>query len=165
MSGRFIIKELFISDYDAAREQQLTKTGSINLSPAFSPDGEAVYYTSYVEGDPNLFRVDIASGQSTRVANFPGTIIYKQPHRMEVDQTPAGYNRWEDAGFNLRRYFHPAVHHSLFFSERITVQSVMRTQPDFVLSTMHAANSNPLAFGWNAHEYELLTSSTNASYQ
>ncbi len=110
-------------------------------------------------------RTVVADAAGNWVANFPGTIIYKQPHRMEVDQTPPAYNQLEDSGFNLRRYFHPAVHHSLFFSERLTVQSVMRSQPDFVLNTMHAANTNPLEFGWKSHTYELLTSSTNASYQ
>jgi len=110
-------------------------------------------------------RTVVADAAGNWVANFPGTIIYKQPHRMQVDQTPPAYNQMEDSGFNLRRYFHPAVHHSLFFTERLTVQSVMRSQPDFIINTMHEANSNPLAFGWQSHSYELLTSSTNASYQ
>ncbi len=65
-------KEIYISDYDGANERQLTKNGSINLSPAFSPDGKEIYFTSFVEGDPKLFKVNIASGRISKVTDFPG---------------------------------------------------------------------------------------------
>ncbi len=67
-------KELFLSDYDGANERQLTHTGSINISPAFAPNGEEVYFTSYLEGDPQLYKVIIKSGEITRVASYPGII-------------------------------------------------------------------------------------------
>ncbi len=67
-------KELFIADYDGANERQLTHTGSINLSPAFSPDGKEIYFTSYMDGDPQLYKVTIANGKITRVASYPGII-------------------------------------------------------------------------------------------
>ncbi|MGH8016534.1 MAG: Tol-Pal system beta propeller repeat protein TolB, partial [Candidatus Zixiibacteriota bacterium] len=65
-------KEIFISDYDGANERQLTKNGSINLSPTFSPDGKEIYFTSYVETDPKLFKVSVASGRVTKITDFPG---------------------------------------------------------------------------------------------
>jgi TolB protein len=65
-------KEIFISDYDGANERQLTKNGSINLSPAFSPDGKEIYFTSYAETDPKLFKVNVASGRVSKVTDFPG---------------------------------------------------------------------------------------------
>jgi TolB protein len=67
-------KELFIADYDGANERQLTRTGSINISPEFSPSGEDIYFTSWKDGDPQLFKVSVASGQITRVATFPGLV-------------------------------------------------------------------------------------------
>lgn len=67
-------KELHISDYDGANESQLTNNGSINLSPTFSPDGKYVYYTSYVGGDPDLYRVEVSTGKSSKVAQFPGIV-------------------------------------------------------------------------------------------
>lgn len=67
-------KELFISDYDGANEKQLTKTGSINLSPCFSPTKQEVYFTSYMQGDPKLFKIDVVSGKLSKVADFPGMI-------------------------------------------------------------------------------------------
>ncbi len=65
-------KEIFIADYDGANERQLTKNGSINLSPAFAPDGKEIYFTSYIEGDPKLFKVNVASGRVSKVTDFPG---------------------------------------------------------------------------------------------
>ena len=65
-------KEICIADYDGANERRLTKNGSINLSPAFSPDGKEIYFTSYVEGDPKLFKVNIASLRISKVTDFPG---------------------------------------------------------------------------------------------
>jgi len=67
-------KELFISDYDGANERQLTRTGSINISPAFAPNGEDLYFTSYMDGDPQLYGIDIKSGEITKVASFPGIV-------------------------------------------------------------------------------------------
>ncbi len=67
-------KELFLADYDGANQRQLTNTGSINISPAFSPDGGTVYFTSYYEGDPKLFKVDIFSSKVSKVADFPGIV-------------------------------------------------------------------------------------------
>ena len=67
-------KELFLSDYDGANERQLTKTGSINISPFFSPKSEEVYFTSYMDGDPQLYKVNVYSSKVSRVASFPGIV-------------------------------------------------------------------------------------------
>ncbi len=110
-------------------------------------------------------RIVVADTAGNWLATFHGTIVGKNPHTMLVTQTPPIYQGFDDTGFNLRRYFHPAVHHSLFFHEPVTVQSVARSLPHTVLSSMHEANRNPMGFGWTAHAYELVSSSTNASYQ
>lgn len=67
-------KELFMADYDGANEQQLTKTGTINVSPTFAPDMETVYFTSYMDGDPALYKVEINTGVIEKVAAFPGSV-------------------------------------------------------------------------------------------
>ncbi|UCC43461.1 MAG: Tol-Pal system beta propeller repeat protein TolB [Candidatus Zixiibacteriota bacterium] len=67
-------KEVFLSDYDGGNERQLTHTGTTNLSPAFSPDGKDIYFTSYLEGDHHLYKVSVESGQVTKVAGFPGLV-------------------------------------------------------------------------------------------
>ena len=65
-------KEIAIADYDGANERLLTKNGSINLSPTFSPDGKEIFFTSYLETDPKLFKVNIASGRLTKLTDLPG---------------------------------------------------------------------------------------------
>lgn len=67
-------KEIFIADYDGAHEQQLTNNKSINISPAFSPDGKSVYYTSYVSGDPQLYRADVRTGENELIMESPGIV-------------------------------------------------------------------------------------------
>lgn len=49
-------KEIFIMDWDGANQAQLTRNGSINLNPSFSPDGREISFTSYKRGNPDLYR-------------------------------------------------------------------------------------------------------------
>ena len=106
----------------------------------------------------------VADAGGNWLANFPNTVIWKEPHRMSVEQTApiqGGVNHVD--GFNMRRYFHPAMHHSLFFTERDTVQSIERNSAFNTINSMHEANNNPLQLGWRNHLYQLNVSSTNAS--
>ena len=106
----------------------------------------------------------VADASGNWLANFPNTIIWKDPHRMDVEQTaPIQGSVDEIDGFNMRRYFHPATHHSLYFTERDTVSTVMRNTAYETIESMHAANHAPLQVGWRNHLYQLNVSSTNVS--
>jgi TolB protein len=65
-------KEIFIADYDGTNERQVTRTGAINLSPAFSPDGQTIFFTCFRDGDPQLFRVSVSNGEVRKLTNFQG---------------------------------------------------------------------------------------------
>lgn len=65
-----LAKELFIADYDGSNEKQLTSNGSINLSPAFSPNKEEVYFVSYMAGQPKLYMVDVNTSVVTLIAEY-----------------------------------------------------------------------------------------------
>jgi TolB protein len=56
VSGRTGNKEILIADYDGAGAAPVTRNGSINLMPMWSPDARSLAYTSFVQGYPDLYR-------------------------------------------------------------------------------------------------------------
>lgn len=59
-------KEIFFMDFDGTNARQLTATGSLNLTPAWSHDARLLALTSYQNHNPNLLLVDVVSGKITR---------------------------------------------------------------------------------------------------
>jgi TolB protein len=49
-------KEIVVADYDGASAVPVTRNGSINLTPVWSPDARSLAYTSYKQGYPDLYR-------------------------------------------------------------------------------------------------------------
>jgi len=49
-------KEIYVADYDGAGAAAVTRNGSINLSPVWSPDTRSLAFTSFVRGYPDLYR-------------------------------------------------------------------------------------------------------------
>lgn len=60
-------KQIFTADWAGGSVGRVTKNNSINLLPAWGPGG-SIYYTSYVEGFPYLYR----TGQRKAVLSYPG---------------------------------------------------------------------------------------------
>ncbi|HDL03025.1 MAG: Tol-Pal system beta propeller repeat protein TolB [Candidatus Zixiibacteriota bacterium] len=65
-------QELFIADFDGKNERQLTNNGSINILPAFSPDGEYIYFTSYVDDEPHIYMLNLKTNSVDLIASNPG---------------------------------------------------------------------------------------------
>ncbi len=65
-------KEIFLLDTDGKGVAPVTRNGSINLSPATSPDGRYVAWTSYRKGNPDLYVKDMVSGRSRVLSNAQG---------------------------------------------------------------------------------------------
>ena len=65
-------KEVYIFDYDGAGKRPVSRNGSINLSPAWSPDGTRVSYTSYRDNNPDLWVTDLTTGRHTKISDRPG---------------------------------------------------------------------------------------------
>ena len=65
-------KEICISDIDGANVRQLTRNQSINVSPAWAPDGKRIAFTSYLKRNPDLYLVDLDGKNQTRFLSFPG---------------------------------------------------------------------------------------------
>ena len=50
-------KEIVVADYDGFGTSPVTRNGSINLSPVWSPDARSIAFTSFMNGYPDLFRL------------------------------------------------------------------------------------------------------------
>lgn len=44
------VQEIYIADYDGANPRRITITRTLNITPVWSPDGQAIAYTSYRPG-------------------------------------------------------------------------------------------------------------------
>ncbi|HEU4403444.1 MAG TPA: Tol-Pal system beta propeller repeat protein TolB [Candidatus Polarisedimenticolia bacterium] len=71
-------KEIFIMDYDGARAKRITANGTINLSPAWSPDGREIAFVSYRGGGPELM-----------LMNSAGELRRAFPQGEELNSAPA----------------------------------------------------------------------------
>jgi TolB protein len=53
------VSDMMLMDYNGKNRRPLVANQAINLSPAFSPDGRKVIFTSYVSGNPDLWIYDL----------------------------------------------------------------------------------------------------------
>ena len=65
-------KEIYICDYDGHHPYPVTNDRSINVSPAWSADGDKLVYTSYKKRNPDLWITDLSTNQSELLTSYPG---------------------------------------------------------------------------------------------
>lgn len=61
------IKEVYVSDVSGAEVRRVTRDRTLSLGPSWSPTGEDLLYISYKRGGPYPFKLDLASGRSSRL--------------------------------------------------------------------------------------------------
>jgi len=73
VSNRNGVSEVYVSDPFFERVKQLTHDRSQLITPRWSPDGRTILYTSYHRnGFPDIYRIDVNSGQRKVFASFEG---------------------------------------------------------------------------------------------
>jgi TolB protein len=72
ISDRSGSKELWVMRWDGTQAQQLTNHHSIALSPAWSPDGQWLAFTSFLRGRPELFLLKPTEGYLKPISTLPG---------------------------------------------------------------------------------------------
>lgn len=65
-------KEIGIVDFDGHSPRSITRNGSINLKPIWHPKGNAVSFTSYREGNPDLYVARLDVGRIKRLSSRMG---------------------------------------------------------------------------------------------
>lgn len=65
-------KRLAIMDQDGANLQYLTDGKWLVMTPRFSPDMKEIAYFSFKEGKPQVYLMDLATGQERKLGNFQG---------------------------------------------------------------------------------------------
>ncbi len=65
-------KDIAICGSDGKDVMQLTRDGAPCLSPAWSPDAQSLYYTSFYRGFPDVYKIQLASGRRSKVSSYPG---------------------------------------------------------------------------------------------
>lgn len=68
-------KEIYVSDYDGANMQQVTKHNSISIKPKFSPDGTKIAYLSFKDRYSFLYVFNRMTGVSTPLSKEVGLNI------------------------------------------------------------------------------------------
>lgn len=66
------VKRLAIMDSDGANVRYLSNGKSIALTPRFSPNRQEITYMSYESGQPQVYLLQLETGQRELVGNFPG---------------------------------------------------------------------------------------------
>jgi TolB protein len=65
-------KRLAIMDQDGANVRYLSNGGAIVLTPRFSPNRQEITYMSYEGGQPQVYLLQLETGQRELVGKFPG---------------------------------------------------------------------------------------------
>jgi TolB protein len=72
-------KEIYVMSPDGGDVQQLTRNQTLSLSPAWSPDSETLYITSYKRGNPDLFSISLVSGREALISKRKGLNLGGRP--------------------------------------------------------------------------------------
>ncbi len=65
-------KELYLADYDGFEERRLTNNKAINISPAFTPDGEYLYFSSFLDENPKIYMLTLKNNNIDLIAGYHG---------------------------------------------------------------------------------------------
>jgi TolB protein len=143
-------QEIYISDYDGANQRRVTVNRDLNITPSWSPDAQAIAYTSFVSGYPDIHISWIHKGllqkpaRGTDSAHNTLPVFSPDGRRIAFSSNRDGNNEiyvMNVDGSGLRRVTrHPGIDttptwspggtHIAFVSERDGTQNVWRVDAE-----------------------------------
>jgi len=95
-------------------------------------------------------------------ASFYDLGMTGEPHTVSIRQSYAGYTPLTGAGYNLRRYFSPAILGGAYASEHLTVENVLGNRAAEVsMAALYSASAHPITLGSTISAYEMLPMSAS----
>ncbi len=76
-------KEVWVMRFDGGDLRQLTRNQTINLSPTWAPGARSILYTSYRDGRPGLYEVDVRTQRRRRIQGGAGLVVGGRGVRWE----------------------------------------------------------------------------------
>jgi TolB protein len=117
-------KELYVMDYDGRRVRRLTTTGTLNLSPAWSPDGSELAFVSWRGRQPGVYVISsegklghlpTVGGELSTAPDWSGDGT-RLAYTSDVDGNTELYVLDRSTGRNRRLTFNPAIDTAPAFS-------------------------------------------------
>jgi len=59
--------EIYLVSAKGGKDKQLTRNGSTNITPVFSPDGKTIIYASSLTRDAELYQINVSDGSNSRL--------------------------------------------------------------------------------------------------
>lgn len=66
------LKDIFVTSVDGLDVTRITNNNTINLAPSWSPNAASLVITSYQEGNPSLFLLDLGTRSQRRISSVRG---------------------------------------------------------------------------------------------
>ncbi|MDF1825945.1 MAG: isopeptide-forming domain-containing fimbrial protein [Verrucomicrobiales bacterium] len=140
-SDRILRREPVI--YATYMASGLAQAGSTITLEVFDETGRLIADTSVV-----------TDAGGNWLASFPMADVDKQPARIEMRQTWASYNPAGERSYNFRTYFGPAFSTGTYYTEDLTVHSVMEKRIPSEVIDLYESSKMILAMDWNGQLYE-----------
>jgi TolB protein len=69
------VKEIWSMDPDGANQKQITALRSTSITPAVSPDGTKLAFTTYAKGNPGIFVFSLETGRQLPFYNVASSVV------------------------------------------------------------------------------------------
>ncbi len=170
MTGQVTYEYVMVSTdenyYDAGFKYEFKKPPAPTFQPFYSgtaqpgatlevdvlgPGGEVLGSTSTI--------VDAGGNWA---ASFYDLGMTGGPHSVSIRQSYPGDTPLTGAGYNLRRYFSPAILGGAYASEHLTIENVLGNRDaNASMAALYSASANPITLGPSIYAYDMLPMSAS----